>query len=386
MSDRSDLIVTRSIMVAASLVLAATCTDEQVGVQAGPHLLAATFSEEFHIGDNPDERPFAHVVSMAFTANGHLVVVDRDNFNVVVFDDEGREVLEWGGQGEGPGEFETEPAEVAVSEDGSVAVSSFRRVTVFTAEGTIVGSHLSGDLFGGKVAFDGNGHVVAESAAGGELFAGRETESQSHLVRLRDNETIWSGRTVDAGSGIAFFIPRPIVAQLRDGRIAATMSDRYEIDILDGSSGTVLGRLVRPSAMPRPTPEALKAGLRESLTGGTDDPVLAEIYGDVTFGETLPVVSNVFPGPPGRTVWVRRGIGVGDELAPAVGDDMEAWAFHLYDLFDSRSYEFIGTVEVPDGFEPLAGDGERIAGVQRGALDVQSVRVLHVVIDPPGSG
>ena len=58
----------------------------------------------------------------------------------------------------------------------------------------------------------------------------------------------------------------------------------------------------------------------------------------VRIGETLPVLANVFLGPPDRTVWVHRGIGVDDELAPPVGDDIDAWELQLYDLFDGNSY------------------------------------------------
>ena len=99
------------------------------------------------------------------------------------------------------------------------------------------------------------------------------------------------------------------------------------------------------------------------------------------FAETLPVLQDVFLGPPGRTVWVRRGMGVDDELSPPVGTSATEWTLRLYDLFDGLSYEYIGTVEVPEELIVMAGDSERIAGVHTDPLDVQSVRVLRVTLN-----
>ena len=266
---------------------------------------------------------------------------------MVVLDRDGSEVIEWGGEGEGPGEFENEPEEVAVSAEGNVAVSSFRRVDVFTPDGILIGPHLLDDLSVGAVMFDRDGYVVAEvsSGGGGALFSNEP--SQDQIMRLRDREVLRSFPQVEAGSSFRFFFPSTVTAALGYNRIATATNDRYEIDVLDSSSGRLLGQITRP-VTPRETPEALMAGVRDALAGRG----VAELYGDITFAETLSVFSNVFPGPPGRTVWVRRHIGIEDDLAPPVGTDIEAWDLQLYDLFDGRSYEYIGTVEMPEGLPP----------------------------------
>ena len=371
----------RLVVAAAGLGLAVTCTDERVGVPVGPHLLAVTFDEQFWIGDDPSERPFARITSLAFAPNGHLVVVDRDAFAVLVLDPDGREVLEWGGEGEGPGEFENEPTRVAVSVDGNVAVSSYRRVDVFTPEGVLIGSHLLDDLSVDEIAFDGDGYVLAEVNTGREAL--NEREAQEQLMRLRDREVLWSFPTIPPQPNLAFFFPSSLTAGLDDARIATAVDDHYDIDIRNTLTGRVAGRITR-NIVPRETPEELKTGIRESLielAGG--DPAMAEMYESMEFAETLPVLAAVFLGPPGRTLWVRRGIGVDDELAPPVGDDIDAWELRLYDLFDGDTYEYIGTVESPDlaNFSIMAGDSERIAGLHRDELGVHSVRVLRVEIE-----
>jgi len=54
--------------------------------------------------------------------------------------------------------------------------------------------------------------------------------------------------------------------------------------------------------------------MREQMRGMDSDPAVRELIDDMTFVETFPIVGGVFAGPPGRTVWVRRGMGVGDAL------------------------------------------------------------------------
>ena len=367
-------------VITATLALAGCTEDEPVTTdEARP--LKVEFTEEFRIGDDPAERQFTRISSMAFAPNGHAVVGDRDEFAIVVFDRGGREVLEWGGQGEGPGEFESEPEQVVVSDGGRVVVRRYRQVDVFTSAGELIGSHLV-DHPVDEIAFDDEGNVLGQVAVDASFFS--EEERQYRLVRLRDEEVLWSFPVLPPSPRLAFFQPRPITAGLDDARVAVAINDRYEIDILDTSTGRVLDRITR-NLTPRATPEALEAGMREAIATSpemeTAGPGMASWVEEMTFGETLPVLTNVFLGPPDRTVWVRRGIGVDDDLAPPVGDDLEAWELQLYDLFDGDSYEYIGTVEIPEDLTLMAGDSDRVAGVHTDELGVPSVRVLRVEIE-----
>ncbi len=155
------------------------CADEPAVELDGPHQLPVEFTEEFHIGDQPSERLFVDITSMAFDPDGRLVVLDRDEFAVTMFDVDGTEVARWGNKGEGPGEFENPPSALAVSDDARVAVRSFRRVDVLTLAGELLGSHLLDTLNVREIAFDGGGRVVAWAAAP-ETRDGR----REHIVRL----------------------------------------------------------------------------------------------------------------------------------------------------------------------------------------------------------
>lgn len=357
----------------------AGCADEPVEELDSPRRLAAEFAEEFHVGDERSERQFVRVTSMAFAPNGQLVVTDRDAFAVMVFDEEGREVATWGGEGDGPGEFANEPNTVAVSHESRVAVRSFRRVDVFTLDGELIGSHLLDTLVVTTLAFSREGDVVARvEAPSWALFLSSPGEAAAaHVMRLRDRQVLWSSRPLQPAGPLQFWSPHVQLAGIGNGRIAVGVSDRYDMDVLDASDGTTLGRISRAVSARGPSDD-FQDNMREQMRGMDSDPAMRELIDNMTFVETFPILSGVFAGPPGRTVWVRRGAGVGDALAPPASDDIDDWTFRLYDLFDGDDYAYIGTVEVPEDLTLMAGDGERVAGVHTGPLGVHSVRVLRV--------
>lgn len=375
------MVRTRNMAIAGVLLaLAGTgCTDEPPGELDGARQLEAEFAEEFHVGDERSERQFVRVTSMAFAPNGQLVVTDRDAFAVVVLDEGGREVAAWGGEGDGPGEFATEPNDVAVSHESRVAVRSFRRVDVFTLDGELIGSHLLDTLTATTLAFSREGDVVArvEAPSLAQLLSSSGEATAAHVMRLLDRQVLWSSRPLQPAGLLRFWSPHVQLAGIGDGRIAVGVSDRYHMDVLDASDGTTLGRISREVSARGPS-EDFQDNMREQMRGMESDPAMRELIDDMTFVETFPILSGVFAGPPGRTVWVRRGMGVGDALAPPSSDEINDWTFRLYDLFDGDDYAYIGTVEVPEDLTLMAGDSERVAGVHIGPLGVHSVRVLRV--------
>lgn len=374
--------VQTSNMAVAGVLLAlagAGCADDPAGEVDSPRRLAAEFAEEFHVGDERSERQFVRVTSMAFAPNGHLVVTDRDAFAVMVFDEEGREVATWGGEGDGPGEFANEPNNVAVSQESRVAVRSFRRVDVFTLNGQLIGSHVLDTLTASMLAFSGEGDVIArvEAPSLALLLSSSGEATAAHVMRLRDRRVLWSSRPLQPVGLLRFWSPHVQLAGIGDGRIAVGMSDRYDMDVLDASDGTTLGRISRAVSARGPS-EDFQDNMREQMRDTESDPAMRELIDDMTFVETFPILGEVFAGPPGRTVWVRRGMGVGDALAPPASDDINDWTFRLYDLFDGDDYAYIGTVEVPEDLTLMTGDSERVAGIHTDPLGVHSVRVLRV--------
>ena len=102
-------------------------------------------------------------------------------------------------------------------------------------------------------------------------------------------------------------------------------------------------------------------------------------------GDPFPLVLGALAGPDGRggtAVWVRRGLGVGDELAPPVDPPAPAAGRLLWDLFSLDGFEFLGTVGAPERFLPKAGNSGVVAGVLRDEDDVEAVQLLRLTIPP----
>jgi hypothetical protein len=88
-----------------------------------------TFQRTLVLG-GVDEGPTAFFrvfpTSVGADSVGNLYVLDAGNFTVAVFDGEGRHVLSFGRQGEGPGELGF-PSDLAVGPGGATAVYDFAR-------------------------------------------------------------------------------------------------------------------------------------------------------------------------------------------------------------------------------------------------------------------
>lgn len=368
----------RRLTIIGWMPLVLCCTDERAGEVDVPRLLAASFATEFRVGDNPSERQFSKISSMAFGADGRLAVVDRGEFAVTVFDPNGRETARWGAKGDGPGEFQSAPGAVAVSDEATVAVQSFRRVDVFTLDGQIIGSHLLDTLSASAITFDREGKVVAHMKA--TAAGSRATEARSdHIMRLATRQVLWSSRPLPPRGLFALWPQHVRMAGIGQNRVVVGMSDEYSLAILDATTGRERGRIARNVPLRGPS-EEFQDNLHQTLGGmaeGDGDPLLAAAVEQIDLPETFRVIAGVFVGPPARTIWVRRGMGLGDSLAPPI-EDMNEGVFRLYDLFDGDGNEYFGTVEIPEHLELLTGDATRVAGVHTDELGVHSVRVLKV--------
>lgn len=116
---------------------------------------------EIDVGDVPDpENPSCAASDIAIGGDGRLYVSDGYcNARIVVYDDAGRKVREWGRAGAGTGELAL-PHGIALSPDGNVYVADREngRVQWFTTEGEYLGQW----RFGGRVlsvTFSGDGDL-----------------------------------------------------------------------------------------------------------------------------------------------------------------------------------------------------------------------------------
>ena len=349
-------------------MLATPSAGQQPKGPGDARLIPGVFHEVFR-----NEGDFADISSMVFAPTGHLVVVDTDAYEVTVFDVTGRVNIQWGRRGQGPGEFRRPPGRIAVSRDGRFAIdTNSGRIDFFDLRGNLLESHHAGGLSVGDLAFDAESRLLIE------VRSPLETE-RGQILRVADDAVLWSSRPLEPTTSLTLYPAKVLMAGIADigaDKIVVGVTDSYDLAVLDASTGQELGRIARDVAVRGPTPDFV-ARVKERLGAAVGSRLRAATVERVQFPEAFPVISSVFVGPPGRTVWVQRHMGVADSLAPSLGD-MEDSTFRLYDLFTSGgSYDYIGTVQVPDRLELMAGDSTRVAGVYTGALDEQSVRVLR---------
>ncbi len=304
---------------------------------------------------------------MAFTPSGELVVLD----------DEGVEVFRWGGRGGGPGEL-IDPIAVAVSSNGTVAVADAEGVDLFGLSGDLIeGYPVDGQAIPVTVVFGPADEPLALIL---NLLHG------SSVVRLSDGESLWETVAESVAMGMfPRFSPRPLMAGLADGRVAVGEGKQYHLTVLDAQLGTVVGGFSRPINAREISP-GFEARVRDylanperapsgwvSVVGDGQRSVPAALLAMLQFPDAFPMYRDAFLGPNG-SLWVRRGMGVDDELSQPV----EPPDGHLisFDLFDTASQEYQGTVIAPDGLTPIAGDETRVAAIDTGLIP--AIRVFHL--------
>lgn len=345
------------------------------GGVAAQHQLKPSFHEVLRVGGGSGAVEFGRIRAMAFSPSGDTIVV-LDGHAVVVLDSAGNELDRWGQQGEGPGEFEA-PMSLAVSRESTVAVADRSRVGVFSLSGELIRSYrVSRRGAPVRVLFDPYAEPV--------VLLYDPLQGSSSVVRLSDDSVIW---TADRAIRIAgqLFAARPLMADLKNGQLVAGLGDRYSLSVVDVDSATTVRELGRDLA-PRVISSSFESRVRgyladpqsappgwTSIVGTRQEGLPEPLLNRVRFPATFPVVTDVFPGPP-NSLWVQRGIGLGDDLAaPVEPPDYHAVSF---DLFDEGTYEYQGTVTVPDGFIPLAGTREMVAGIETGLIP--AIRVVRL--------
>ena len=352
-------VLCRAAISAAVVVFLGTvpCAGQHTG---SARAIDAQFTEVFWIGDEESERQFGDVTAMEFSPDGrHLVVLDRLAFGIVVYDMEGAEVASWGREGDGPGEFRTRPLHLAVSEEGMIAAGTGRSAELFDISGKPIETRSFRGHTAFGMSFDDRGRLLVEAVSW------RET-APVQLIRLDDDEVLWTSKPLIPALSPVVYSVGPVIDPIGSNRIAVGNTDRYDFAILDAGTGHEVGRIGRNVPIRAVTADHRRR-LSDRLSNSTE----------VTFADTFPVATEVFAGPSGRMLWVRRGMGVGDELAPPV-ERMEDAIWRLYDLFRSDGGNYYGTVEVPEDFLLLATTPGLVAGVHRDELARESVRVFSV--------
>lgn len=424
------------------LAVPALHAQEVIDVTGRDRRIDPEFDEIYRVGvmDGESWEMFASVGQVAFDAEGNLYVFDgtagpmrfggislmrSGEVRVLVFDEAGQFVREFGSSGGGPGEF-NQPMGFAVLRDGTVVVSDvghrayqlfdasgeFRRM-VRAAEGpdavSIPAHDIRPDPRGGAVFAGGSVGLTFMRAAGsaapptsrpvlrveldGEVVRA-DTVVEGWLPPRTDLDDLATTpgpaeiRTMMRGMAMPMvFEPQLLVGVLPDGGIVHSDSSSYALKVTPAGARDV-ARIIRRPIEPEPLTPAIRSAHEERVaagrralggTGGprilqfvgraegSDPPPIASFELEESYYHEIPVLRSLATTWEGR-IWVRRR-----------GEEPESDG--PIDVLTTDG-EYVGTyatggTEMPDAFGP---DG-LAAFIERDELDVARVVVRRLPAD-----
>lgn len=394
------------VIVFASAVSATTVTlaaQEVVELPAEDRLLDADFEEVYRVGAlaGEDWETFGRIQEVVFHPSGNLYILDTQAARIVVVNEEGEFVRQFGGSGEGPGEFNpgtTSMMRIAVLRDGRL-VAFDQGFKVFAPDGEFERAvRMPGRILTFMPQLDvdrlGRGVLGTRLVRAMRLDpATWEDDAKTefrHILRLGlkgdevTEDTVVYGWQPPGEANV--HLPPLVAGALPGGGVAYTDSSAYAIKVTT-PAGELMRILTRPFE-PVPVPSRSVEAARKTVMGAfetSDSQVVIEV-GDRTetmsnevgqlvreqlrtarFYHELPVVSTLRTTWEGN-VWVQRrsdrpfSDGPIDVLTP-----------------EGR---YLGTFETDATAMPSAfGPDGLVAFVVRGELDVQMVVVKRLPPD-----
>lgn len=383
---------------------------------------SGTVEEVLRIGvaEGDERHQFYQVTDVDRDPEGRVYVANGTTATIRVFDDEGRFVREFGGQGQGPGEF-VRLDRIYMSENGPwIGDSSLLRVTAFDFRGRPVD--------GWTFIADGILYLSHRTPQGWLGVAYQEVRPRperppvgtAHTTRVFVHR-IEAGSGVDAGGspeplielpprilyavedGSAWdwplFLPRAYTGVDAAGRIHVSPGDPYQVDVFS-PDGTLLRRIRRDVAPVLLEPEVAASELvgyaREFLLGeeygGSRDSALRQIreyaervewQASLPTGTRVPPVGRLLVSPDG-SFWLERTDAIPAALRefwrtfPNGREAIGGQEPGLWDLFDADG-RFLGQVQLPPRFVPYRADGFTVLGIERDEVGLEYVVLYRVV-------
>lgn len=363
-----------------------------------------------------DERYlFGEVAGAVVLRDGRIAVLDGQSALIRVYTPEGEHIEDWGGQGEGPGEF-TSAQTISSYRGDSILVSEFvaRRLVIFDDRGRF-GRSLVPEMRmsfvterRARMAEGDRSTVPAESCCRlwGPLRTGAFLLSYPQMVPNEGSGTkrasvtaaimpdsggaaqsvgVFGGMTYELGlqgsrSRLQFqpwfnMVPGP------DGYFA-TQGDSYSIDAYDQSAS--LKRIIRLARAPRTVTDEIKtayeAGLRERLMAPgafieADSPEeMLDMLLAGPYPSHLPTFFQLLVDPEGNLWAGQRPYGAG---GAGTSDDDQASEMNEFFVFGADG-RHLGVVELATDLQVFQIGTDFILGTLRDELGVGYVHVYRI--------
>ena len=409
-----------SVFIGCQVGDAQTVVIDSAGIRIVESAAPAWGDDGWTVSDTPtvvigrmegDERYlFGEVAGALMLRDGRIAVLDGQSALIRVYSSEGEHIADWGGQGEGPGEF-THPQRIFPYRGDSILVSEFvaRRLTVFDDEGRVgrsmvpqmrvsFATDLRSLLSEGELSMTpaesccrmwgplANGafllsypEMIPETGSGtrrGTVSAAITPDSGGAPVAAGEFE----GRRRRYGVGGSRtgyqFQPWFNMAAGRKGYYA-TQGDSYSINAYDPEGHLV--RIIRLAREPRPVTDEVKAAHKERLSerilapgapleGGSPEKILEGMLSR-PYPSHLPTFFQLLTDPEGNLWAGQRRYGTS---ADAQGPDVIE---HFVFGSDGRH---LGVVELPANFRVFQIGADFILGSVWDELDVQYVHLYGI--------
>lgn len=338
------------------------------------------------IGKLEGEDPYLlHEVRDAMTLfDGRIVVANRGSHELRVFDASGVHLATWGGEGEGPGEFNS-LLEVADWRGDSLIAwySQGDRLSVFDLDGNFGRTMIPGDPRNRVEEVSPGGAILVSGPADDEfaLQDGLTRDERRHEVLDAEGTTVaslgihrGSEYHMSASGELYLMMTIPFTRSIHTtvwaGRLVVAPNDRYEVKAHD-PAGT-LGLVVRREHPPvTPTSAHMEAYIdrrvaaRPPAEQAERRRELREMYGDVPVAETFPAFDRVVADALGH-LWVREYDLPGEERAKP-----------LWTVFDPDG-RVLGFVETPPGLRIHEIGEDHILGRSTDDVGVEYVQVWRL--------
>jgi len=354
-----------------------------------------TVTEVLRIGStegDPDYQ-FGAISGIAELPDGRIVVLDQQAHEMRIFSAEGQHLRTIGGAGSGPGELGPAAGPLLIGPGDTLVVPDLtnQRVNRFSPEGDPLGSYPMGFASGLPMAWMDSpaGDIVAQLRP--LNLPGQETHDPNDILIIPSSgdaspDTLMvfpSGGTISFapdGAQLELFSPEPTWSLAGDG-VVFGVNDTYRLGIY-GADGALERVIMKPSER-KPVTEADQQILIDALVRlwkriGVSGPELAAARDATGFADFYPAYAMVRAGP-GGSIWVQH-LQTPAELTPEEIEDFNpqlGFGSPTWDVFDPAGH-FLGSLDMPDRFQPLRFQGDRIYGTWRDDLDVQYVLILRV--------
>jgi len=352
---------------------------------------APEWTDEPRLSDAPGSRILSEesdsaqilyqVVGVELLSDGRILVANRGDGSVRLYDEAGH--LEWrtGGRGDGPGEFRDLRGVVVVGNEIWAYQSLPRPIHVFARDGEYLRSvstaYSSGPRIRGILS---DGAVVATIGQRGSSTQ-PVFRQVTDLVVVRAGvvdtiSTLDQAQFVNTSLGPEFQALGPFLSVAGAGNsIFAGFGDEYDIGVWDESGSLI--RRIRRAWTPGPVEASHRQAYGQTLMAeGEGSPELEDVYRrlaeEMVYPESHPAFSRILVRESGEA-WVER-----PQTEPPWSEAIEYSPVRPHpsewDLFSPEGV-WLGTITLPARFRLTSVGEDRLAGVAKDDLDVERVEV-----------